>query len=149
MNGLDETPLTQPIEAQPPSKQSLLLDGFRRLEEHSPVWMLPRLITTQHLQKSLSAARERVCDGHKAQMKLMGADVENCGDGGGISVQGDTTINNNGLKTCGVAGLIIAALLAGGIATVLYLHCNKPTANVIAKAPQDSWKLGLHVSNSP
>lgn len=129
-----------------------MLDGFRRVEEHSPVWMLPRLIATQNMQKLLSAARQRVCDGHKAQMKLMGADVENCGDGGGISVQGDTatTIHNTGLKPLGMVAAIIAALLVGaGIALLCWYLFACPHTPSTGAASADNWRLGIRVSDTP
>ncbi len=84
-------------------------------------------------------------------MKLMGADVDNCGDGGGISVQGDTTINNTGLKTLGTIAVILLALAAGAGATWLLLYCHKPAPVIASPQPVDEadWKLGIQVSDKP
>ncbi len=84
-------------------------------------------------------------------MKLLGADVKDCGDGGGISVQGDTTIHNTGLRTCGAALIVIASLLAGGAGTALYAYLNRPTAAVseVKQPAQANWRLGLRVSDTP
>lgn len=122
MSGNDATLQVQPIDSPQQTKQSLLLDAFRRIEEHSPVWMLPRLISTQHLHKTLQEARQRVRDSHAAQMNLVGVDVANSSDGGGISVQGDTTVFNLGDASKAGSGLLKKAIplalaaIAGGSA---------------------------------
>lgn len=145
---------TLPPELMQQTKQSLLLDGLQRVAEHSPVWMLPRLITTLNMHQHLSAARQRLCDSHRAMMKDSGVDVgQSCGDGGGISVQGDqtTTINHNGLKTWGAVALVLASLLAGSGATSLYAIWNKPTIAAVQPSTADvqNWRLGLKVTSAP
>ncbi len=86
----------------------------------------------------------------------MGADVESCGDGGGISVQGDTTINNTGLKTLGAIVLTLLALAAGVGGTALFGHllCTpKPTTVAVIETPAEpqtgNWRLGLKVTDAP
>lgn len=144
--------MSQQAEQAQPTKQSLLLDGLRRVETHSPVWMLPRLVTTLNLHKHLAQARQRVCDSHREMYKDSGIDMsESCGDGGGISVQGDTNITNNGLKTWGAVALTLASLLAGGGATALYGLWNKPTIAAVqpSAAEVQNWRLGLRVTSEP
>lgn len=156
MNGSDATP-SEPVQDLLNLRQQVLLDGYKRIENHAQVYLLPRLISTLNLHKTLAAARQRVCDGHKAQMKLMGSDVESCGDGGGISVQGDTIVNNNGLKTLGAIALAVAALGTGAGAMWLWSqHESKPVAKPTPPAietpaePQTgNWRLGLRVTDTP
>ena len=144
--------MSQQAEQAQPTKQSLLLDGLRRVETHSPVWILPRLVTTLNLHKHLAQARQRVCDSHREMYKDSGVGMsESCGDGGGISVQGDTNITNNGLKTWGAVALMLASLLAGGGGTLLYGLWNKPTIAAVQPNTQDvqNWRLGLKVTSEP
>ncbi len=126
MSGNDATPQTPPIDSPQQTKQSMLLDAFRRVEEHSPIWMLPRLISTQQLHKTLQAARQRARDSHAAQMKLTGIDVANTNDGGGIEVHGDTnvyTLNEAAKAGSGILRkalpLLLAAATGGGAAALL------------------------------
>ncbi len=164
MNGNDATAAEHQSEHPLNLRQQVLLDGIRKIENHAQVYLLPRLISTLNLHKMQAAARQRVCDGHKAQMKLMGADVESCGDGGGISVQGDTVINNTGLKPLVATGLMVAALATGAGVMAMwpmiagYLPSKTNTPAVVAPAEPaatqpaqavDSWKLGLRVTDTP
>lgn len=152
MIGLESLNQSPPPEQQQPSKQSLLLDGLRRVEQHSPVWMLPRLVTTLNLHQHLAQARQRLCDSHREMMKDTGVDVaESCGDGG-ISVKGDTTIN--GLGTLGTLAVVAASLIGGGGigAAALTLWGARPKPQPVASAPVESvddWKLGLRVTDNP
>ncbi len=83
-------------------------------------------------------------------MKLVGVDVDHCDDGGGISVQGDTTINNTGLKGLGTVAVVLLALATGIGATYLLTHlCPKAVAAPLHPTDPTSWKLGLRVSNEP
>lgn len=137
----------QLAEPTPPTKQSLLLDGLRRVEEHSPIWVLPRLVTTLNLHQHLAAARRRLCDSHRAMMKEAGVEVGNCDDGG-ISVQGDTTIHHHApwwlpllFVPLGLACLWwFGHQVAGGAAV--------PAAATTAANPAN-WRLGLKVSSTP
>lgn len=157
MIGLAKTKPAPQVEQPQQIKQSLLLDGFRRIEEHSPVWMLPRLVTTLNLHKHLAQARQRLCDSHRAMMKDAGVDVQSCDDG--ISVQGDTTINNHGLKTLGTVAAILLALIIGALLMLLLpkqfgaattsttsvnLNGIEPPAQSVA-----NWRLGLKVTDQP
>jgi hypothetical protein len=156
MDGLASPQTTPQSEPQQQTKQSLLLDGLRRVEQHSPIWMLPRLITTQNLHQTLADARQRLCDSHREMFKDSGVEVaETCGSGG-ISVQGDTRIINNGSR-----GLCWALLGLSVLAFALcaYALCRGPasaTANATATAPAPSgnespqnWRLGLRVTDEP
>lgn len=144
------------------TKQSLLLDALRRVEMHSPVWMLPRLITTLNLHKHLAQARQRLCDAHKHQHNLMGEKVDDCDDGGGISVQGDTTINNHGLRSLGMVAAVLLAFLIGALLAALlcrHFGAASSTANVnlggvgqpaTSTTPTTAnWRLGIRVSDTP
>lgn len=147
--------MIQQAEPLPLDKQSLLLDGLRRVEQHSPIWVLPRLITTLNLHEHLTQARQRLCDSHRATMKDAGVDVESCSSGG-INVQGDTTIN--GLGTLGTVAVVLLALCAGaGACALLYRHyCGapfQPTNNVTIEGAKpesvENWRLGLRVTDAP
>ncbi len=151
MVGLANQKPQQPSEQQPQTKDSLLLDGLRRLEEHSPVWALPRLVTTLNLHRHLAAARQRLCDSHQATMKDAGADVQNCDDGGGIGVNGDTTTTINGLRALPVVLGMLAAMGLGAGGTALAAYLLKPTNQPVTTSQSDTanWRLGIKVSNSP
>lgn len=145
--------MTQQAEPLQQDKQSLLLDGLRRVGGHSPVWILPRLITTLNLHQHLAQARQRLCDSHREMFK--DSDVADC-EGGGISVKGDTTIN--GLGTLGTVAVVLLSLAAGAGATaLLYGHyCGRPfqpTNNVTVEGAKpesvDNWRLGLRVTDTP
>ena len=45
--------------SDPLSLEQLKLDAFRRMENHSPALMLPRLIMSQHLHQRMRAAIKR------------------------------------------------------------------------------------------
>lgn len=146
--------MSQQAEQAQPTKQSLLLDGLRRVETHSPVWILPRLVTTLNLHKHLAQARQRVCDSHREMYKDSGVGMsESCGDGGGISVQGDTatTINNTGLTPWVAVALTLASLLAGGGLAGMYAMWSRPTiaAAQPSAAEVQNWRLGLEVTSTP
>lgn len=147
MSGL-ANPTAEQIPEQLTTKKRLLLDAFRRIEEHAPVWMLPRLIATLNLHKHLSAARKRLCDSHNYQQTLLGQPVSNCEDGGGISVVGDRI--THGLGTLGTIAVVLATLGGAVGATALYAYCTKPPAAVEQKEQStENWRLGLKVSSTP
>lgn len=133
------------------SKESALLDGLRRLTEHSPVMALPRLILTQHLHNSLIQTRKRLRDSHKHLHNLMG---ENVGDeeDGGISVAGDTINYHVGggwlkpLATMALGAAIPAAAAAG------YWWWTKPTPPAPtppAAIQLPDYQLRLEVKDTP
>lgn len=147
MIGLNRLNATPPPEAQPLSKQSLLLDGLRRVEQHTPVWMLPRLVTTLNLHHHLTAARQRLCDSHRAMMKQAGLDdVADC-EGSGISVKGDTTIYNNGSKL--LPWLVAAALPVAGWFLNDWLDKEQTPPVIAAPGETQDWKLGVKVTDRP
>jgi hypothetical protein len=136
-----------------PRKRSPSLATFQHAAEGGPILELPRLIATQNLQKTLAAARQRVCDSHKYQMRLLGETVDKCDDGGGINVRGNTTIN--GLNGWATAAIILVSLLAGGGGIAIYGAVTKhPCAEAKPMTPTpaanvDSWRLGIEVRNEP
>ena len=150
MDGQPSQPEQPALSPTQQTEQSLLLDGLRRVTTHSPVWQLPRLIVTRELNQHLLAARRRAADSHKWEMGLLGQAVSDT-DGGGISVQGDTTINNTGLKGWVAALLCLGSMLAGGSGFALYSLWNKPATPVVASKGTDvsDWRLGLRVSDKP
>jgi hypothetical protein len=150
-----------------PTKQELLLDGFRRLKTHSPVMMLPRLVLSQHLHQLMGAARRRTADSHKYLMRLLGEEVEP-DDDGNISLQGDTTITNNYHAPRGagwlkklVSALALPAIGAGGLLAWQWWASGanettaEPPATSIqhpasaAEAAVQDWKLGVIVTDGP
>lgn len=98
----------------------------------------------------MQSARARLRDSHDWEMGLLGKTV-NDSDGGGISVQGDTTIHNTGLKPWVAVALTLASLLAGGGLTGMYAMWNKPTiaASQPTSADVQNWRLGLKVTSTP
>ena len=155
--------------SEPLDLQQLKLDGFRRLEGHSPAMLLPRLVMTQHLHQSLARSRGRLADSHRMQMKLLGETVEP--ETSAINLQGDT-INHiyQSQKATNVGrllggGLTVAALV--GLAAWLYGALNSPPVPRVtepsvpplasappfvppqpAARPQD-WRLGINVTPNP
>lgn len=131
------------------SKDSALLDGLRRLTQHSPVMGLPRLIMSHHLHNSLAATRKRVADSHKHIHNLMGEEVGE-DDDAGISVQGDT-INyhmqgGGGSWLKPLAALVLgSAIPTAGIAYWLYIH--KPATKPQVTLPD--YQLRLEVKDQP
>src|SRR5262245_3159952 len=95
-----------------PSKENLLLDGLRRLETHSPLYLLPKVILNHQLFQMLLDSRQRVKDSHKYQQHLLGEEVGNDPDAE-IRLQGDTTTTNNYHGSRALPLLLGAALLAG------------------------------------
>lgn len=135
-------------------KDSLLLDGFRRLKDHSAALLLPRMIMTQHLFTSLGRSRKRLADSHRYQMNLLGEKVDD-EDDGNIHMQGDTTITNNYQGASWLRPLTAAAVIAVGYALWQYwpsrdAALSEPTAveEPCAGDVQD-WKLGVTVSDHP
>lgn len=157
--------------SDPLSLEQLKLDAFRRMENHSPALMLPRLIMSQHLHQRMRAAIKRQDDGHRYQMSLLGVDVANQ-DPSGISLAGDT-INNIYQKASGMSSglgkLALAASLLGLGGAGAYLWdalksagnptapsappaviqpYQPPVATPAAAGPQD-WRLGVQVTSQP
>lgn len=137
-----------------------MLDGFRRLEQHSPVMMLPRLVMTRHLNRILSGAMERLADGHRYQMNMLGADVESNDDG--ISVQGDTNNFHIGAGAEWLRSLaMLLPLVAAGAALPLvwdWLSADEPAAesqqpSAVVAPPASGYaqpyKLGVVVTDGP
>lgn len=137
------------------TKEKLLLDGLRRLETHSPMYVLPRLILSQHLHSMLLGLKRRLADSHRYQMKLLGEKVGDDPDEG-ISLKGDTTIYNTGSRL--LPWLLSAAMLGAG-ALAGKLLSDKPTQSppvVEVPAPPTAppvsvqdWKLGVKVTAQP
>ena len=160
------------VTTEPLEQQQLLLDGLRRISQHSPVMMMPRLVMTQHLHQMLSGARKRRDDDHRYQMGLLGVKVQNQ-EAPGISLQGDT-INHNYMsqKVGAIAGPLTKAALVAGLVVLggagAYLwdalqSARNPSAPsappavsqplrlppvVAPTAPQD-WRLGVEVQTQP
>jgi len=125
------------------TKNSAWQEALNRLDQQIPVLGLPRLVTIDHLNNMLSAARKRVDDSHAMQMKTLGYDVKDTEhDDMGISVQGDTHISIAALPAGGVMKKvlpIIAGLAAGCLPVAALLAWqwfgNKPAPPV---SPADS-----------
>lgn len=91
-------------------------------------------------------------------MKDSGVDVGKCDDGG-ISIQGDTTINNTGLRSLGSVAVVLLAIAAGaGITALLYGRLPGPTSSATSvslggmehSAPSTAnWRLGIRVTDAP
>jgi hypothetical protein len=150
MSGANDTESTSQ-----PSKEEMLLDAFRRLKTHSPIYTLPRLIMTQQLHQMMGAARQRVNDGHRHIQHLMGEEVGDDEDGN-ISLQGDTTTTIHNHKTSGLMSSLLPVLLAAGLGAAALpawdWWCKRPTTPpaVVQPAPaNDDWKLGLEVRDTP
>ena len=122
----------------------MLLDGFRRLKTHSPMYVLPRLIMTQQLHQMLTSARQRVNDGHRHIQHLMGEEMGDDEDGN-ISLQGDTTTTIHNHKTGGLMSSLLPVLLAAGLGAAALpawdWWCKKPPAVVAPSQPTDPIKL--------
>jgi len=110
------------------SGQTPQQEVLERAAENFPTWQFPRMVGLVHLASSMAAARSRVNDSHKLQMKklaeTLGYDAEESKlpedqDDGMFSVAGDTTINvladpakkSSGL---GTLGTIAATVLGSG-----------------------------------
>lgn len=135
------------MQTESTSKDKSLLDGLRRLTQHSPVMGLPRLIMTQHLHSSLTASRKRLRDSHKHLHNLMGEDVGE-DDDAGINVQGDT-INyhlQGGSWTKPLAGLLLAGALGAAAPLAYWWWNNKPS---VTPATLPDYQLRLEVTDRP
>ena len=132
----------------PPNKQSLLLDALRRVEQHSPIWVLPRLVQTLNLHQHLAQARQRLCDSHRAMMHDAGHEAGPCSDGGGISVRGDTTIHNHALNIGSLLWLVVLVVALAAAGYCGWVWWNKPSRPAVVGEVED-WKLSLRVTDRP
>lgn len=110
--------------------------------------MLPRLITTQHLQNTLNQARDRLADSHRVQMHLLGEEPVGA-NGDGINVRGDTTINMPGWVLPLVAALALGAGAPLGYMLLTKLAAQPNTVQVQAPVKERDWKLGVIVTDKP
>lgn len=130
---------------------SQVKEVLERLTEQAPVLGLPRLITVDHLNKTLRDARQRVADSHAAQMKSLGYEAGAAeGDDVGISVAGDTHINITSPPAKEGGAMLrkvlptVAALLAGSALPVAgfllsrYLDGKNAPAPASPSSPADS-----------
>ncbi len=106
------------VESQSASA-TLLQETADRLGDQSPVLGLPRMAAVENLVNVLADQRKRVRDSHRVQMKALGHVAEE-GEEVGISVAGDTTINNyqpvgNGSLLRKLAPLLLAAITGGAL----------------------------------
>lgn len=135
-------------------KSKHLLDGLRRLTDHSPVMMLPRLVMTQHIQQSLADARARLADGHRYQMQLLGEEASDMPREAGITVQGDTTVLNFGGSPASPSRLrrllpYVLALAAGGGLAALAPLITGTQSSAPSPPPPIVYRLGLIVTDHP
>ena len=110
---------------------------------------------TQQLHQMLTAARQRVNDGHRHIQHLMGEEVGDDEDGN-ISLQGDTTTTIHNHKTGGMWSSLLPVLLAAGLGAAALpawtWWCNRPpaaTQPTTQPTPQTDWRLGLEVKDTP